>query len=217
MSGGLTCHLRGPIGDVALEAAFTAAPGIVTALTGDSASGKTTLLRAIAGLHRLAGDVSLDGEVWQARGRFVPPHERGVGFVFQEAALLPHLIVGQNLDYAAKRSGADAAEIADAADLLGIEALLSRRVRTLSGGERRRTALARALLTRPRLLLLDEPLSGLDAAGKAALMPRLTDVFARLAVPVILVSHDAQEVERLAKRTLILRDGRVEEVTAPRR
>ena len=207
---GLVCRLAGRVGELSLAAAFVAPAGVVTALTGDSASGKTTLLRAIAGLHRLKGEVSLDEEVWQDRRRFIPPHERSVGFVFQEAALLPHLNVAQNLAYAARRSGADQGEIADTADLLGVDRLLDRRVRSLSGGERRRVALARALLTRPRLLLLDEPLSGLDAAGKAALTPRLAEVFSRLAIPVVLVSHDSQEIDRLASRVLVLRDGRIE-------
>ena len=208
---GLTCALSGRIGDVDLDVAFDAPPGVVTALTGESASGKTTLLRALAGLHRLRGRVSLGEEVWQDDHRFSPIHKRGVGFVFQEGGLLPHLSVAQNLGYAAKRSGAPADSVSRTVALLGLEGLTHRGIASLSGGERRRVAVARALLVKPRLLLLDEPFTGLDAAGKAALAPHLAQAFAGLNIPILLVSHDVAEVDRLAARRLVLHGGRIRE------
>ncbi|HLK71162.1 MAG TPA: ATP-binding cassette domain-containing protein, partial [Steroidobacteraceae bacterium] len=142
----------------------------VTALFGRSGSGKTTLLRCIAGLERVAARVSFDGVCWQDERRFVPTHERGVGYVFQEPSLFPHHDVRGNLEYALHRqphaarhgSPQERARLDEVASLLGLESLLPRRVQELSGGQRQRVAIARALLARPRLLLMDEPLSSLD-------------------------------------------------------
>ena len=202
-------------GGFTLDVALDAPAGRVTALVGPSGSGKSTLLRAVAGLERLEGEVRLGAEVWQDARTRRPPHRRAAGFVFQYAQLLPHLSVAGNLDYARRRSGAAPAEVARLVDLLGIGALLARAPAGLSGGERQRVAVARALARRPRLLLLDEPLSGLDAAAKATLLPELRRVFAELAVPVVHVSHDAGEVAALADRTLHMRAGRL--VDAPAR
>ena len=206
--GGLKAQLSGRVGALALEVAFTAPAGRVTALCGPSGSGKTTVLRALAGLERLAGEVRVGDEVWQSPQSFTPPHRRGVGLVFQHAALFPHLSVAGNLRYAARRSGAEA-EVEGVAALLALEALLARAPARLSGGERQRVALGRALLSRPRLLLLDEPLSGLDADAKAALLPALKRALAEVAAPVIHVSHDRAESAALADRTLFLRAGRI--------
>ncbi len=220
--GGLEARLAGPPrasggggrADFTLDVALEAPAGRVTALVGPSGSGKSTLLRAVAGLERLEGEVRLGEEVWQDARRRLPPHRRAAGFVFQHAALLPHLTVAGNLLYARRRSGASADEIAELVDLLGIGPLLPRAPARLSGGERQRVAVARALATRPRLLLLDEPLSGLDAAAKAELLPELRRVFAGLEVPVVYVSHDPREVDALADRTLHLRAGRLVEAPA---
>ena len=209
MSAGLSARLNGRRGALDLDVAFAAAPGSITALSGPSGAGKTTILRALAGLERLEGEVSVGGEVWQDRRRFLRPHDRGVGYVFQQGALFPHLSVQGNLDYARKRSGADAGEAAALIDSLRLGPLLRRSPERLSGGERARVALARALLTRPSLVLLDEPLSGLDAATRDALLPPLKATLRGLAAPVLLVSHDAAEVAALADRSLDLRQGRL--------
>jgi molybdate transport system ATP-binding protein len=185
----------------------------VTALFGPSGCGKTTLLRALAGLDRAAGRVALGGAVWQddAQRRFVPPHQRPLGYVIQEAALFPHLSVQANLDYGRRRAGAAAQAFAlDAVvDLLGIGALMDRRPATLSGGERQRVAIARALATAPRLLLMDEPLAALDAPRKAEILPYLERLHRTLALPIVYVTHAMDEVARLADHLVLLDAGRV--------
>ena len=182
---------------------------MVTALGGPSGAGKTTILRALAGLERLEGEVIVGGETWQDRRHFLPPHRRAVGYVFQQGALFPHLTVQGNLDYARKRSGAGEGEAITLVDSLRLQPLLRRSPERLSGGERARVALARALLTRPALVLLDEPLSGLDAAARDALLPPLKATLQGLSVPVLLVSHDSAEVAALAGESLRLSHGRI--------
>lgn len=207
---GLHARLTGAVGGFLLDAGLDAPAGAVTALVGPSGSGKSTLLRAMAGLVRLDGEVRLGDAVWQDGRAWTPPHRRAVGLVFQHAALLPHLSVRANLDYGRRRAGAaPAAEIEALAGRLGVTALLDRMPAGLSGGERQRVAVARALATRPALLLLDEPLSGVDAPAKAALLPELRMLFAELAAPVVYVSHDPAEVARVADRVLHMRDGRI--------
>ena len=186
----------------------------VTALVGPSGCGKTTVLRALAGLERVAGRVALDGEVWQddASGRFVPTHQRSLGYVIQESALFPHLDVRGNLHYGRKRSAGEAQRIAlDAVvELLGIGHLLARRTATLSGGERQRVAIARALATGPRLLLMDEPLAALDAARKAEILPYLEQLHRELAMPIVYVTHAMDEAARLADHLVLMQAGAVE-------
>jgi molybdate transport system ATP-binding protein len=192
----------------------------VTALFGHSGSGKTTLLRLIAGLERTAGGyLEINGHVWQddARGIFVPVHQRALGYVFQDAALFPHLTVAQNLDYGQKRRASTsretddtpAAQATDLIELLGIGHLLERRPTTLSGGERQRVAIARAVLASPRLLLMDEPLASLDHARKREILPYLERLHAALAIPLLYVTHSPDEVARLADHLVILEGGRV--------
>ncbi len=185
----------------------------VSALFGASGCGKTTCLRAIAGLEPQArGRVSLNGEHWQesARGLFLPPHRRALGYVFQEASLFTHLSVRGNLEYGLRRSGARSAEaLMRIAALLGIEALLDRRPATLSGGERQRVAIARALLARPRLLLFDEPLAALDLARKSEILPYLERLHDELKIPSLYVSHSPDEIARLADHLVLLDRGRV--------
>ena len=206
---GLAARLAGAVGGFRLDATLEAPAGAVTALVGPSGSGKSTLLRALAGLVRLEGEVRVGDAVWRDGRRWTPPHRRAVGLVFQHAALLPHLCVRANIDYGRRRAGAPAAETDALAERLGVGALMDRMPGGLSGGERQRVAVARALATRPALLLLDEPLSGVDAPAKAALLPELRAVFVELAVPVIYVTHDPAEVARIADRVLHLRDGRI--------
>jgi molybdate transport system ATP-binding protein len=186
----------------------------VTALFGHSGSGKTTLLRVLAGLERVAGArVALGDEVWQddARKVFVPTHQRGIGYVFQEASLFPHLNVRANLEFGRKRlkPAERRFDLMAVAELLGIERLLDASPATLSGGERQRAAIARTLLASPRLLLMDEPLAALDLRRKLEILPYLERLHDELALPVVYVSHAADEVARLADHLVVLEEGRV--------
>jgi molybdate transport system ATP-binding protein len=208
VSGGVEGRFEGTLGELRLDAEFRLEAEGITALSGPSGAGKTTLLRCIAGLLRLPGRLSVDGEVWQDESRFVPTHRRSVGVVFQEAALLSHLSVRGNLLYGARRSGGEGG-FDDVVELLGLAPLLGRGVGALSGGERQRVALGRALLTRPKLVLLDEPLSSLDAGAKAEILPYLERLHRTLKVPALYISHDAGEIARLADHLLLMRDGRV--------
>lgn len=178
----------------------------ITALSGPSGSGKTTLLRAIAGLEPAArGSVRFSGQDWAG----LPAAARGIGYVFQDARLFPHLDVRANLDYGARRRGVDAARVAQVVEALDLAPLLDRAPQTLSGGEARRVALGRALASGPRLLLMDEPLAGLDRARKTALMPYIARAVATFGVPAIHVSHSAHEIAALADRVLTLEQGRI--------
>jgi len=184
----------------------------VSALFGPSGCGKTTVLRALAGLERARGRVALGSTVWQddASGTFVPTHRRALGYVIQDAALFPHLDVRRNLAFGERRVAPGARRIAlpQVLALLGIEGLLARSVGTLSGGERQRVAIARALATSPELLLMDEPLSALDAARKAEILPFLERLTHELAIPIVYVTHAMDEVARLADHLVLLDAGR---------
>jgi molybdate transport system ATP-binding protein len=190
----------------------------VTALFGPSGSGKTTLLRVIAGLERGArGLVSFDDTVWQRGDVRVPAHRRGVGYVFQDARLFPHLTVEGNLRFALERvprrepaaRSARAIGLDAAVGALDLESLLARRPASLSGGEQQRVAIARALLTSPRLLLMDEPLSSLDLARKRDVIPHIERLSETFGVPVLYVTHNVDEVARLASHMLLLRAGTI--------
>ncbi|WP_372786849.1 molybdenum ABC transporter ATP-binding protein [Phenylobacterium sp.] len=210
MSRGVEGRFAGQVGGFRLDASFAFPAEGITALSGPSGSGKTTLLRCIAGLERLAGNLSVGGEVWQDARTFLPPHRRPVGVVFQEASLLSHLSVRGNLLYGAKRTSAKAdVGLDDTVDLLGLGPLLARSTANLSGGERQRVALGRALLSQPRLLLMDEPVSSLDAGSKAEILPYLERLHRALAIPALYISHDAGEIARLADRVLIMQGGRI--------
>jgi molybdate transport system ATP-binding protein len=186
----------------------------VTAIFGPSGSGKSTLLRALAGLERGAtGRLSLGQDVWldSARGLDVPAHRRPVGYMFQEARLFPHLSGLGNLRYAAKRARRERQVVTfdEVVDALDLAPLLPRRPASLSGGERQRVALGRTLLTQPRLLLLDEPMSALDASRKMEILPYLEALHPRFGIPTLYVSHSVDEVALLADRILVLAGGRV--------
>lgn len=186
----------------------------VTALFGHSGSGKTTCLRCVAGLERADdGLLAVNGEVWQdsAHGIFVPTHKRALGYVFQEASLFPHLTVKRNLEFGQKRIAAAERRVAwdQAIELLGIGHLLDRLPERLSGGERQRVGIARALLTSPRLLLMDEPLAALDLKRKYEILPYLERLHDELDIPVLYVSHAPDEVARLADHVVLLDQGRV--------
>jgi molybdate transport system ATP-binding protein len=206
---GLSVALAGRMGSFALDMAFEAPAGGVTALFGPSGSGKTTILRAIAGLERLSGHCALGHIVWQDATRFVPTHRRTIGYVFQEPSLFPYLSVKQNLEFGLRRAGAGAVDFATIVALLRIEKLLARVPAKLSGGERQRVSLGRALLSQPKLLLLDEPMSALDRAAKEEILPYFEALHQALKIPIVLVSHDIAEVERLAERVVVIGEGRV--------
>jgi molybdate transport system ATP-binding protein len=201
-------------GGFALDAGFAAPTPGVTAIFGPSGCGKSTLLAAIAGLLRpQAGRVALDGDVMFDSGAnvFVPAEHRRCGLVFQDARLFPHLSVASNLRYGMRRAPRHAVGpgLDEVVELLGIGHVLARRPLGLSGGERQRVALGRALLSRPRLLLMDEPLAALDAARKAELLPFLARVRDRLSIPLLYVTHSLEEVDRLAESLVLMQAGRV--------
>ena len=205
----------GTLGSFALDVAFDVPMRGVTALFGPSGCGKTTILRCMAGLQRLSGRLAVGAEVLQddGAGIFRKPHARRIGYVFQEASLFPHLSVRGNLLYGARRvrsgDATRALDFAEVVALLGIDTLLDRAPAVLSGGERQRVAVGRALLSQPRLLLLDEPLSALDSQTKEEILPYFEALHESLSIPILYVSHDLAEVERLADTLVLLDRGRV--------
>ena len=210
----LEVSARHRLGAFTLDVAFDAPTPGVTALFGPSGSGKSTVLSIVAGLLRpQAGRVVLDGAALldTAAGLDVLAERRRCGVVFQDAKLLPHLSVETNLRYGMRRAPRDASGpcFAEIVGLLGIEPLLRRRPRALSGGERQRVALGRALLSRPRLLLMDEPLAALDGARKAEILPFLLRLRDAAGVPVLYVTHALDEVDRLADTLVLMEAGRV--------
>ncbi|MCB1343502.1 MAG: molybdenum ABC transporter ATP-binding protein [Pseudooceanicola sp.] len=209
----LTVDLRHRFGAFALEVDFEAPEGI-TALFGRSGSGKTTVVNAVAGLLRPdTGRIAVEGvTVFDSGARVnLAPHRRRFGYVFQDARLFPHLDVAGNLAYGLRFSprGAAGASLDEVADLLGLETLLGRRPGALSGGEKQRVAIGRALLSRPRMLLMDEPLAALDAARKSEILPYLERLRDRTGLPILYVSHAVAEVARLATTVVVLEGGRV--------
>lgn len=211
----ISTALTGTLGSFSLDVAFKMPMRGITALFGPSGCGKTTILRCMAGLQHLPGHFIVGDQVWQdsAKGVFVRTHERPLGYVFQEASLFQHLNVRQNLLYGAKRAGnaptSDALDFDAIVELLGIGHLLERSPIALSGGERQRVSVGRALLSRPRILLMDEPLSALDRMTKEEILPYFERLHESLALPVVYVSHDIGEVARLADTLVLLAKGRV--------
>jgi molybdate transport system ATP-binding protein len=206
-------------GDFALNAAFDSSARI-TALFGPSGSGKTTLIELISGLARPdAGRIEVGGRVLvdAAKKIFVPARKRGVGLVFQDAQLFPHLSVAQNLRFAAYFAPKEARRLPfdRVVDTLGIGALMARRPAQLSGGERQRVGVARALMAAPRLLLMDEPFASLDVARRARAMELVERTRDEFDTPVVLVSHQIEEVMRLAGQVVMIERGGVTEVGSP--
>ncbi|MEF8699670.1 MAG: molybdenum ABC transporter ATP-binding protein [Candidatus Accumulibacter sp. UW26] len=214
MSREISARLRIERRDFTLDVDLTLPGRGITGLFGHSGSGKTTCLRAMAGLERAAdGYFAIGDEVWQdeTRGLFVPTHQRALSVVFQEASLFPHLSVRRNMQYGEQRTPASQRHFAlsGIAELLGIEHLLERSPGQLSGGERQRVAIARALLAAPQILLLDEPLAALDLKRKLEILPYLERLHRELSLPIIYVSHSPDEVARLADHLVLLEQGRV--------
>ena len=202
------------LGEFQIAAKFETAGG-ATALFGASGAGKTSIVNMIAGLVTPdRGRIALDDNVlFDSAARVnVPAHRRRIGYVFQEGRLFPHLTVAQNLDYGRWMSGLppDPSEHERIVSLLDIGALLPRRPGRLSGGERQRVAFGRALLMKPRLLLLDEPLASLDRPRKLEILPYLARLRDEAKVPMIYVSHQAGEILRLASQVIRIEDGRVQ-------
>ena len=188
--------------------------GHAVVILGPNGCGKTTLLRLIAGLIRPdSGEIWLDGHVVSGTSTFLPPHKRGLGFVFQDLALWPHLSVRQNLDFVMRAVSVPNGARDDTAQqtlrLVQIHQLANRYPHELSGGEQQRAALARALVGRPRLLLLDEPLSSLDAETRITLRRELRQLHRDLGLTTIAVTHDREDAAALADRVIEMRAGRM--------
>lgn len=183
----------------------------VTAIFGHSGSGKTTFLRCLAGFEPHAeGEVFFLQQAWLKNGRSLPTHKRALGYVFQEASLFPHLNVKQNLKYGLKRAKHKGeVRYMQVIDWLGLEHLLARSVANLSGGERQRVSIARALLTQPKILMMDEPMASLDLFSKRAIMPYLERLRDELEIPILYISHSPEEVERLADHVMFMEQGRI--------
>jgi molybdate transport system ATP-binding protein len=201
------------LGEFSIEASFTS-EGRITGMFGASGAGKTSLINMIAGLLQPdRGTIAIDAETLDdtSARMHIPAWRRRIGYVFQDARLFPHLDVGQNLDYGRRmnRLADDPAKRTRVTDLLDIGGLLDRRPGQLSGGERQRVALGRALLTQPRLLLLDEPLGSLDEERKEEILPYLVRLRDEAGIPMVYVSHDVNEMRQLATRVVMLKRGRV--------
>ena len=201
------------LGEFSIEASF-ASEGRVTGLFGASGAGKTSLINMIAGLLRPdRGTIAIDTETLDdtANRVHVPAYRRRIGYVFQDTRLFPHLDVGQNLDYGRRmnRLADDPGQRKRVTDLLDIGGLVDRRPGQLSGGESQRIALGRALLAQPRLLLLDEPMGSLDEERKVEILPYLVRLRDEAGIPMVYVSHDADEMRQLATQIVMLKRGRV--------
>jgi len=209
----LEVDITGRLGEFSLEAQFTGETGGITALHGRSGAGKTSVVNMIAGLTTPdAGRIALGERVLfdAAKGIDVPPENRRIGYVFQEDRLFPHLSVRSNLEYGLKRTPRSErhTEFGTVIEMLGIGDLLERRPHRLSGGEKQRVAIGRALLASPELLLMDEPLANLDLARKAEILPFIERLRDALGLPIVYVSHADEEVVRLADTVALMADGR---------
>jgi len=211
----LQVHTNWQRGDFLLQCKHVLPTEGVTALFGRSGCGKTSLLRIIAGLEKVPGAaLTFRDQLWQQGKHFVPPEKRRIGLVFQEHSLLPHLSVRGNLLYGWQRTPAAQRRLQPDAviSMLEIEGLLSRSVDQLSGGQRQRVALGRALLSSPQLLLLDEPMAALDSQAKREILPFLARLARDTDVPMLLVTHAPDEVQRLADSVVFMSHGSIDEI-----
>jgi molybdate transport system ATP-binding protein len=206
----LSVAIRHRFPGFSLDAAFEAPTPGVTALFGPSGCGKSTILAVLSGLlHPLEANLRLDETVLADDKTWIPAENRRFGFVFQDSRLFPHLSVASNLRYGLRRAPAGDIDFSGVVELLGLAPLLDRRPRTLSGGERSRVAIGRALLSQPRLLLMDEPLAALDAERRAEILPYLARLKRRLSLPIVYVTHALDEVALLADTLVLLEAGQV--------
>ncbi len=197
--------LHGTTADMALDIDLTIEQGAFVALSGVSGSGKTTLLRVLAGLEDAKGQISMDEAVWLQDTKSLPPQKRGVGMVFQSYALFPHMTVEENLLYV--RS--DKPLAGKLMEMTGLTSLRDRKPQSLSGGQQQRVALCRAMMGRPKLLLLDEPLSALDPVMRAALQQEILSLHREFGTTTVMVSHEPSEIYRMAERVVVLEQGHV--------
>ena len=207
------CHLSLERDRFSLDVKFDLPARGITGLFGPSGGGKTTVMRCIAGLERhVRGRVQIENDIWQdsETGVFLPVHHREVGYVFQDARLFPHLDVAGNIDYGQRRARRQSELSREhICELLGINALIDRETAQLSGGERQRVAIARALLRGPRLLLMDEPLTGLDGDSRRQILPFLDRLHAELKIPMLYVTHSIDEISHLCDNLIVMRAGAV--------
>jgi molybdate transport system ATP-binding protein len=204
--------VTGRAGAFPIQTKFSA-PGGIIGLFGPSGAGKTSVLKMIAGILKPdAGRIAIEGRVFfdAAAGINLPPEQRSIGFVFQESRLFPHMNVTRNLTYAARMRGAKTAPRFEViVEVLDLRALLERMPKNLSGGEKQRVAIGRALLSDPKLLVMDEPLSSVDAVRRDEILPFLRKLRDYADMPVIYVSHDADEMIRLTDTIVVLKGGSV--------
>lgn len=211
MSDRLHLDITLTLGDYALTAKGDIPLTGITALEGASGSGKTTLLRSIAGLEPGAkGMIRFGDVVWQGDGVFLPPQARRIGYVFQDARLFKHMDVGQNLAYGHKRAGAAPEVLERVIAALELSDMLTRRIGALSGGEKQRVAIGRALAMDPQLLLMDEPMTGLDRARRDEILPYIARAVQAAGRPAIYVSHERRETSMLAEQIMQLVDGQLQ-------
>lgn len=197
--------LHGANGDMGLSVNLNIKDNEFVALSGKSGSGKTTLLRILAGLESAEGIIEVDGEVWQNQKKSLPPQKRGIGFVFQDYALFPNMSVLENLLYVVKDR-----ELAERLlEITELRELRNRLPNTLSGGQKQRVSLCRAMMNRPKLLLMDEPLSALDPVMRTKLQNEILQLHREFKTTTIMVSHDPSEIYRLSNRVIVLKDGQV--------
>ncbi|HEX5636080.1 MAG TPA: molybdenum ABC transporter ATP-binding protein, partial [Gammaproteobacteria bacterium] len=211
MSKNITAQFKTTLGAFTLNVNLQLPGKGVTAIFGQSGSGKSTLLRCMAGLQRAEGVLHVNDALWQDANSFIPVHQRPLAYVFQEASLFAHLSVRRNIEYGYRRLAEHQRKLAfdQVVAWLGIGHLLDRAPDHLSGGEKQRVAIARALLTSPQILLMDEPLSALDQKSKNDILPYLEQLHDELSIPVLYVTHSADEVARLADHVVYMDAGRV--------
>lgn len=197
--------LQGSSGPMALDVQLAVKEHDFVALAGQSGSGKTTLLRILAGLESAKGEISVSGRKWLDGKKSLPPQQRGIGFVFQDYALFPNMSVEQNLLYVTK----DRALAKHLLELTGLSELKDRLPNSLSGGQKQRVSLCRALMNRPKLLLMDEPLSALDPAMRSKLQHDILCLHKEFGTTTVMVSHDPSEIYRLAQRVIVLDHGKI--------
>ncbi len=204
--------LQGSAGEMELDVDITIQEHAFVALAGQSGSGKTTLLRILAGLEKADGVITVSEDVWQDKRTALAPQKRGIGFVFQEYALFANMSVQENLLYVAK----DHTLVKHLLEMTDLYALKERLPATLSGGQKQRVSLCRAMMNRPKLLLMDEPLSALDPAMRTKLQHDILKLHREFGTTTIMVSHDPSEIYRLADRVIMLEHGKVVQDGSPK-
>lgn len=210
MSNQIDVELKGLLGQFEIDVKFQAPLRGVSVIYGPSGCGKTSVLRAVAGLNYLKGQVKIGTETWQNQTEFTPVYKREIGYVFQDPSLFSHLSVRKNLLYGKpKMPNSYAPQFDEVVELLGIAHLVDRTPHHLSGGEKQRVAIGRALLSDPKILLMDEPLSALDTKTRNEILPFLVRLRDRMSLPILYITHDMMEVERLADHLILMDKGRV--------